>query len=77
MTSHHQLRSELVTCELIRKGFLLGCKKSANRKESSFRAKLTFDDSRLTFAMFQCAKGVAYETPCYQGLAYSVEKHVW
>merc|ERR1712032_1493115 len=50
--------------------------KSANRKEFSFRAKLTFDDSRLTFAMSQCAKGVAYETPCYQGLAYSVEKHV-
>ena len=24
----------------------------------------------------QCAKGVAYETPCYQGLAYSAEKHV-
>ena len=31
----------------------------------------------LTFPIFQCAKGVAYETPCYQGLAYSVEKHVW
>merc|ERR1712051_537230 len=25
---------------------------------------------------FKCAKGVAYETPCYQGLAYSPEKHV-
>merc|ERR1712055_716625 len=25
---------------------------------------------------FKCAKGVAYETPCYQGLAYSPEIHV-
>ena len=26
--------------------------------------------------LFQCAKGVAYETPCYQGLSYSPEIHV-
>merc|ERR1739845_290621 len=25
---------------------------------------------------FKCAKGVAYETPCYQGLAYSPTLHV-
>merc|ERR1712117_43342 len=25
---------------------------------------------------FKCAKGVAYETPCYQGLAYNPEIHV-
>merc|ERR1712113_738168 len=25
---------------------------------------------------FKCATGVAYETPCYQGLAYAPEKHL-
>ena len=25
---------------------------------------------------FQCADGVAYETPCKRGLAYTAEKHV-
>ena len=28
------------------------------------------------FPCFQCADGVAYETPCKRGLAYTAEKHV-
>ena len=33
-------------------------------------------ESLFTLFFFQCAAGVAYETPCQKGLSYDPEKHL-